>query len=74
VKTYRKYQFQDISKKNNKLYFISVRGSWNRINIDIIGSLPVIEWENKYIVTCIDYMIKWIEAKPLPNKSTKQIV
>ena len=31
------------------------------------------ERENKYIVICIDYMMKWAEAKPLPDKSTVQV-
>ena len=36
--------------------------------------LPVTEKGNRYIVTCIDYMIKWAKAKPLPDKSAVQVI
>ncbi len=44
-----------------------------RVGIDIIGLLPVTKRSNRYIVTYIDYMTKWAEAKSLPNKSAKQV-
>ena len=41
---------------------------WTQICIDIIGSLR--ESNNKkYIVTCVDYFSKYIEAKSLENKT-----
>ncbi len=55
------------------MHLIPVGESWERIGIDIIESLPVIEWGNRYIVTCIDYMTKWTEAKPLPDKLARQV-
>jgi len=58
VKTCRECQFQDNLKKNNELHLISVRGPWDRIGIDIVESLPVIERSNRYIVMCIDYITK----------------
>ncbi len=36
--------------------------------------LLITKRENRYIVTCIDYMIKWAEAKPLPDKSAIQVI
>src|SRR6266540_3250891 len=60
-------------KKNNELHPIPVGGPWDRIGIDIVGLLPVTERENRYIVTCIDYMTKWAEAKLLPDKSARQV-
>jgi len=74
MKTCRECQFQDSPKKNNELHLILVGGSWDRIDIDIVGLLPVTEWENRYIVTCIDYMTKWVKAKPLPDKLARQVV
>ena len=38
-----------------------------------MGPLPVTERGNKYIVTCIDYLTKWAEAKLLPDKSAMQV-
>jgi len=73
VTTYRECQFQGSPKKNNELHSISVGGPWDRISIDIVESLLVTEWENRYIVTCIDYMTKWAEAKSLPDKSARQV-
>ncbi len=73
VKTYKECQFQGSSKKNNELYSIPVGGSQNRIDIDIVGLLPITEQGNKYIVTCIDYMIKWTEIKLLLDKSVRQV-
>ncbi len=71
MKTCRECQFQGSLKKNNKLHPILVGGLWKRIGIDIVELLPVIERENRYIVMCIDYMIKWVEAKTLPDKSAR---
>ncbi len=68
VQICRVCQFQDKSQKNNELYPISIKELWERIGIDIVGLLPITERENRYIVTCIDYMTKWVEAKPLSNK------
>ena len=73
MKTCRECQFQVNSKKNNKLHPIPVEGPWDRIGVDIVGPLPVTEWGNRYIVICIDYMTKWVEAKPLSDKSAKQV-
>ncbi len=73
VKTCRECQFQGKAKKNNELHPIPVGGPWDRIGIDIVGPLPVTERGNRYIVTCIDYMTKWVEAKPLPDKSARQV-
>ena len=58
MRTCKEYQFQGSPKKNNELHTIPVGGSWNRIGIDIVGSLLVTERSNRYIVTCIDYMTK----------------
>ena len=73
MKTCRECQFQGNPKKNNELHPIPVGRPWDRIGIDIVELLPVTERSNRYIVMCIDYMTKWVEAKPLSNKSARQI-
>ncbi len=74
VQTCRACQFQGKPQRNNKLHSIPVRKPWKRIGIDIVESLSIIERGNKYIITCIDYMTKWAEAKPLPDKSAVQVI
>jgi len=73
VQIYKACQFQSKSQKNNELHLIPIGEPWKRIGIDIVGLLPVTERENKYIVTCIDYMTKWAEAKFLSDKSAVQV-
>ncbi len=41
IKTCRECQFQGSPKKNNELHSIPVEGLWDKIGIDIVGSLPV---------------------------------
>ena len=67
------YQTRASPKKNNELNPIPVRGLWDRIGIDIVGLLPITERGNRYIVTYIDYMTKWAEAKPLSDKLARQV-
>ena len=43
MKTCKECQFQGTSRKNNELHPIPVGGSWDRIEIDIVGPLPVTE-------------------------------
>jgi len=39
------------------------------VGIDLIGQLPQIKKGNKYIFTLVDYLSKWPEAAPLPDKT-----
>ncbi len=39
-----------------------------------MGPLLITERGNKYIVTCIDYMMKWTEVRPLSNKLVVQVI
>ena len=38
------------------------------IAIDLVGPLPESMQGNKYIFTCIDHAIGWVEAYPIPDK------
>lgn len=42
---------------------------WAKIGIDLIGPLKETTNGMKYICTCVDYFSKWLEAKPLQNKT-----
>jgi hypothetical protein len=45
-----------------------------KINIDIVGPLPVSERNNKYLLTCIDLASKYPEAIPLDSLSSENII
>lgn len=44
-----------------------------QVGIDLIGPLPRTERGNKYIVTLVDYFLKWPEAEALPDKSANSV-
>ena len=50
---------------------IPVHSAFHKVGIDIIGPLQRTANGNRYIVTSIDYMTKWVEAKALPDKTSK---
>ena len=58
-----------LEKCSHVLHSIPVPAKyWTQIGIDIIG--PLTESNNKrYIVTCVDYFSKYVEAKSLENKT-----
>jgi len=74
VQTCRACQFQSRLQKNNELYPILVEELWKRIEINIVRLLSIMKRENKYIVICIDYMIKWAKIKLLSDKSAIQVI
>jgi len=73
MQTCKACQFQEKPQRNNELHLIPIRKPWKRIEIDIVRPLPITKRGNKYIVTCIDYMMKCVKAKPLPDKSAMQV-
>ena len=50
---------------------IPVHSAFHKVGIDIVGPLQRTANGNRYIVTSIDYMTKWVEAKALPDKTSK---
>jgi hypothetical protein len=61
------------SKKNEPLHPIPVDAPFYRIEIDIVGPLPVTERNNRYIIVAIDYLTKWPEARALPDTTADQV-
>ena len=47
---------------------------WNKIYLDIIGSLPIIEEGYKYLLTCQDNLSKYIIAVPLKDQTVNQAI
>jgi hypothetical protein len=44
-----------------------------RVQIDILGPLPLTTNGNKYILTMCDCFTKWVEAIPLPNQEASTV-
>lgn len=61
------------SKANNLLHPIPVHSPFYQIGIDIVGPLPRTQRGKRYIVTAMDYLTKWPEAKALSEANAKQV-
>ena len=53
---------------------IPVGQPFERIGIDLIGPLSITTTRKRYIIVAIDYLTKWIEAKPITAKEANKIV
>lgn len=73
VRTCHECQMRGGPQKNNVLHPIPVGDPWDRIGIDVVGPLPITERGNRYIVAAIDYMTKYVEARPIAEKSAMNI-
>src|SRR5439155_13854081 len=45
----------------------------DRINIDLVGPLPMTKQRNRYIVIVTEYLTKWPEAKPILTKTALEV-
>ena len=59
-------------KRNEPLHPIPVHSPFYQIGIDFVGPLPRTKSRNKYIITAIDYLTKWPEAKAVPEATAEQ--
>src|SRR6266498_553904 len=60
-------------KANNILYPIELKAPFQRIGIDIVGSLTITKKGNRYIVTTMDYFTKWLIAKAIKEAMAKAV-
>ena len=51
--------------RKEKSHPIAVKGPFHQIGIDIKGPLPITTKGNRYLIVVMDYLTKWLEAKPL---------
>ncbi len=60
-------------RANNILHLIELKASFQRIGIDIVGPLIITKKGNRYIVTAMDYLIKWPIVKAIKETTAKTI-
>ena len=51
---------------------VPVKYPFHKVGIDLIAPLQTTSAGNKYIVTCVDYFSKWVEARAIPDKTSRQ--
>jgi len=66
-------QFTGSRKFKETLHPIKVGQSFDHIVIDLIGPNQITQQNNRYIITAIDYLTKWPEAKAIPTKEATEV-
>ena len=56
-----------------ELHSVAVKGIYNTVGIDLIGPVQTSAKRNRYIITCVDYLTKYEEARAVPNKASDTI-
>jgi len=47
---------------------------FSRVGLDLIGPLPKTGAGNKYIIVLVDYLTKWVEAEPLKEIGSNDVI
>ena len=55
------------------MHLIELKAPFQRIGIDIVGSLTIIKKGNRYIITAMDYFTKWLIAKAIKEITAKTV-
>ncbi|CAG8790671.1 8294_t:CDS:2, partial [Dentiscutata erythropus] len=70
---YNSCQRQGKNKLQELLYTIQVDLPFYRIGINIVGPLPIMPQNKRYIVVATDYMSKWPEARALEKDNAIEV-
>src|SRR6266540_4491584 len=73
VKTYDDCQQRGELQKNNIIHLILAKVLFQRIGIDIVGSLTITKRGNHYIVTAMEYFTKWPIVKALKEATARAV-
>lgn len=73
VKSCSACQFTGSRHFKEPLHPIKVGQPFDHIVIDLIGPCKLTKKKNRYIITAIDYLTKWPEAKAVSNKEASTI-
>ena len=66
-------QFTGSRTFKEPLHPIKVGQPFDHIVIDLIGPNKITQNNNRYIITAIDYLTKWPEAKAVPTKEATEV-
>jgi hypothetical protein len=47
---------------------------FGRISIDIVGPLPITSKGNRFVLTVVDHSTRWVEAYPMPEHKSTDVV
>ena len=61
------------TRRKEPLHPICIGESYDQVGIDLVGPLPITKRNNRYILVMTEYLTKWPEAKPIPNKNAETI-
>ncbi|KRH91712.1 putative LTR retrotransposon, partial [Pseudoloma neurophilia] len=59
--------------KNLQKFKLRLTGPFEKVGLDVIGPLRKTESGNRFIVTAIDHLSRWGEARAIKKKSAKNI-
>jgi hypothetical protein len=65
-------QRREKQKTKQPLHPIPVHSPFYQIGIDFIGPLTITTIGNRYIITAMDYLTKWPEARPVKKATAEQ--
>ena len=60
-------------KRKEPLYYIQVGWAFERIEINLVGPLTITKQNNCYIIVATDYLIRWPEAKAVPDAGAETL-
>ena len=74
VKTCDQCQRRGKRTTKNELHSIKISRPFQRVGIDIVGPLPLTDKRNKYIITAMDYLTKWPEARAIKMANAEEVL